>query len=229
MSYFPLITIEGADGVGKSTLIETLYSELAEKGYSVKKYRHPGETDVGTMVRSMVIDLDINLSPMTQALLILANRTQLVEQVLTHDINNGTIVLIDRWDLSTEIYQTCVYESEQTTHFGIGDEVSQRITDFHQRLHQVIKLTEPSIPRATILLDADDATLDQRRPFNGDDRFERMDHHFKRRLRQKYRIAQPRLLYEGACYTLNTDHPLTEADYDGLLDFILGQRTDPAT
>jgi dTMP kinase len=100
-----LITIEGLDGAGKSTLASALAEQLVERGEVVELLREPGGVQVSERIRALVKDPALSVSPRTEALLYAAARAQLVEQRLQPLLDQGAIVLLDRYVDSSLAYQ----------------------------------------------------------------------------------------------------------------------------
>jgi dTMP kinase len=100
-----LITIEGLDGAGKSTLAEGLARELAARGARVELLREPGGVDVSERIRALVKDPQLNVSARAEALLYAAARAQLVEELVLPLLREGAIVLLDRFVDSSLAYQ----------------------------------------------------------------------------------------------------------------------------
>jgi dTMP kinase len=100
-----LITIEGLDGAGKSTLAEALKHELASRGARVELLREPGGVDVSERIRALVKDPALAVLPRTEALLYAAARAQLVEQRIEPLLRDGAVVLLDRFVDSSLAYQ----------------------------------------------------------------------------------------------------------------------------
>ena len=100
-----LITIEGLDGAGKSTLARALADELAARGQIVELLREPGGVDLSERIRALVKDPALSVSARTEALLYAAARAQLVEQKLEPLLAAGTTVLLDRYVDSSLAYQ----------------------------------------------------------------------------------------------------------------------------
>jgi dTMP kinase len=100
-----LITIEGLDGAGKTTLAKGLADELARGGSQVELLREPGGVDVSERIRGLVKDPGLSISPRTEALLYAAARAQLVEERLRPLLGEGAIVLLDRFVDSSLAYQ----------------------------------------------------------------------------------------------------------------------------
>lgn len=99
------ITLEGNEGCGKSTQIRLLHGFLRKKGYSVFATREPGGTAVGDKIRKVLLDPKHRISPLTETLLYMASRAQLVEETILPKLKKGTIVICDRWLDATVAYQ----------------------------------------------------------------------------------------------------------------------------
>jgi dTMP kinase len=100
-----LITIEGLDGAGKSTLAEGLVHELTTRGQSVELLREPGGVDISERIRALVKDPLLPVSPRAEALLYAAARAQLVQERLIPLLEQGAFVLLDRFVDSSLTYQ----------------------------------------------------------------------------------------------------------------------------
>lgn len=97
--------IEGAEGSGKTTQVELLHSYLSDKGYDVVCVQEPGGTDVGELLRGILKRPDLSFGSKTELLMFVASRAQLVEEVIRPSIEEGRVVVSDRFTLSTEVYQ----------------------------------------------------------------------------------------------------------------------------
>jgi len=100
------ITLDGIDGVGKSTQIEKLADHLRVRGSDVVTVRDPGTTPAGTRLREILLDGDIEMHRRTEALLFLASRCEMVETVIRPALEAGRTVISDRFLLSTVVYQS---------------------------------------------------------------------------------------------------------------------------
>ncbi len=100
-----LITIEGLDGAGKSTLAASLARELDQGGSPVVLLREPGGVEVSERIRDLVKDPGLEVAPRTEALLYAAARAQLVEQRIEPLLSEGAVVLLDRFVDSSLAYQ----------------------------------------------------------------------------------------------------------------------------
>jgi dTMP kinase len=100
-----LITIEGLDGAGKSTLGHALALEIAARGCTVELLREPGGVDTSERIRALVKDPTLAVSPRTEALLYAAARAQLVQERVKPLLRESTVVLLDRFVDSSLAYQ----------------------------------------------------------------------------------------------------------------------------
>ncbi len=105
MSRGKLITIEGLDGAGKTTLARSLAAELERRGITVRLLREPGGVEASERIRDLVKDPDVRIGARAEALLYAAARAQLVEEALEPLLAAGTWVLLDRFVDSSLAYQ----------------------------------------------------------------------------------------------------------------------------
>jgi len=100
-----LITIEGIDGAGKTTLAVALVRELARLGAPAELLREPGGVELSERIRALVKDPDLAIGSRAEALLYAAARAQLVEELLLPKLQAGALVLLDRFVDSSLAYQ----------------------------------------------------------------------------------------------------------------------------
>ncbi len=101
-----LITIDGGDGSGKGKQIDFLRAWLANRRLDYVFLRDPGDTDLGEAVRDLLLHRnDLAICPKTELALFMASRAQLVHEKIKPALKNGHIVLVDRYLLSTVVYQ----------------------------------------------------------------------------------------------------------------------------
>jgi dTMP kinase len=100
-----LVSIEGGEGAGKSTVREALHEVLAGHGLEVVSTREPGGTDAGESIRSLLLDPSGRLFPETELLLMFASRAQLVRELILPAIERGAAVLTDRFTDASFAYQ----------------------------------------------------------------------------------------------------------------------------
>ena len=105
MSRGRLITIEGIDGAGKSTLAAGLLDALTDRGVEIQLLREPGGVPAAERIREVVIDPELHVTSRTEALLYAAARAQLVEEAIEPALNRGAWLLLDRFIDSSLAYQ----------------------------------------------------------------------------------------------------------------------------
>jgi dTMP kinase len=164
------ITVEGGDGVGKSTQISLIYEFLQKKGLQVKLTREPGGTEIGEMIRNWILYGEhdqLNLT--TEASLMFAARAYHVDHIIRPSIENGIWVVSDRFTDATYAYQGYAK--------GLNIEVIETlektsINDFK--------------PHMTFLLDSEIDLSRERMKDRTLDYFEREDDSFYHKIREGY-------------------------------------------
>lgn len=100
------IVMEGSDGSGKTTQINLLKEYLEEAGYECLITREPGGTVIGEEIRQLILNPEHKeMSPVTEMLLYAASRAQLVHEVIGPALEEGKIVISDRFVDSSIVYQ----------------------------------------------------------------------------------------------------------------------------
>ena len=99
------ITFEGGDGVGKTTQAALLEEWLVARGRSVLRTREPGGTEVGVLIRDIVLHHRGEVAPRAEALLYAADRAHHVETVVRPALDRGEVVIQDRYLDSSVAYQ----------------------------------------------------------------------------------------------------------------------------
>lgn len=100
------ITFEGPDGAGKSTQIENLRNYLDDLGMESVFTREPGGTELSEGIRDILLDpANKGMATRTEALLYAASRAELVEKVIAPALDQGKIVVCDRYIDSSLAYQ----------------------------------------------------------------------------------------------------------------------------
>lgn len=101
-----LITFEGVEGSGKSTQLRRLAESLRSGGQPVLEAREPGGTALGEAIRSVLLSAaHREMASETELLLYLASRAQLTREVIAPALQDGVIVLCDRFADATTVYQ----------------------------------------------------------------------------------------------------------------------------
>jgi dTMP kinase len=100
------ITFEGGEGSGKSTQIQRLAQALQKQGHAVLQTREPGGTEIGKMIRNILLDgAHSHLNALTELMLYAADRAQHVGELIHPALQEGKIVLCDRFIDATLAYQ----------------------------------------------------------------------------------------------------------------------------
>ncbi|OJU44101.1 MAG: dTMP kinase [Microbacterium sp. 69-7] len=151
------VTFEGGDGTGKTTQATRLETWLREQGRTVVRTREPGGTEVGVLIRDIVLHHRGEVSPRAEALLYAADRAQHVATLVRPALARGEVVIQDRYLDSSVAYQ------------GAG-----RVLDAEQVRDLSMWATEGALPDLTVLLDLDPATA-RRRLDAADKPFDRLE------------------------------------------------------
>ena len=133
-------SLEGIDGSGKTTQLELLANALEAKGYKVVKFREPGGSIISEQIRSLLLDRTFKgkMDNTTELLLYNAARAQVISEVILPALQDGNIVLADRFAFSTLAYQ------------GYGRNLSLK------KVNELSAITcENCFPELTIILDID--------------------------------------------------------------------------
>jgi len=165
-----LVTFEGIEAAGKSTLIAALAGLLADRGDAVLVTREPGGTPFGDSLRAVFIDPAYRIDPWAEVMLLNASRAQLVADVIGPALKDGTVVLCDRFFDATVAYQG----------FGRGLEVELL-------LDVCLIATRRIAPDLTFLIDVPvEVSAARVRARGGPDRVEREGAEFHQRVRDGY-------------------------------------------
>ena len=178
------ITLEGGEGVGKTTQAQLLGQRLERLGHKVALTREPGGTSVGEKLRDIIFRP--GLEPETELLLILAARAQLVAEAIRPALERRETVVCDRYSDSTVAYQgygrgldlaAIAAANELATgglrpdlsvllelpvDVGLGrkaggtgwDSIGQESREFHERVHAGFRLLAAEEPERWVVVDA---------------------------------------------------------------------------
>ena len=165
------ITLEGGEGAGKSSQIQVVEDYLEARGIDVVVTREPGGTPVGQEIRNLLVSGDKDKwSPLSETLLILADRAAHLERVIRPALADGKYVVCDRFFDSTRAYQGIAG--------GLGLEI------IHNLQQPVLGTTLPDV---TLLLDIDpEKGLSRAQERGGDLRFESKTLAYHQTLRQAF-------------------------------------------
>ncbi|MEY3372735.1 MAG: hypothetical protein RLZZ537_1203 [Pseudomonadota bacterium] len=100
-----LISIEGGEGAGKTTVFNAIRQFLSDAGITVIGTREPGGTEVGERIRQVLLSPDHRIVPEAELLLMFASRAQLVQELVRPALAEGHYVLTDRFTDASFAYQ----------------------------------------------------------------------------------------------------------------------------
>ncbi|WP_125131403.1 dTMP kinase [Microbacterium sp. 10M-3C3] len=171
MSAGLFVTLEGGDGAGKTTQARMLEDWLVASGRTVVRTREPGGTDVGVLIRDIVLHHRGDIAPRAEALLYAADRAHHVASIVRPALERGDVVVQDRYLDSSVAYQ------------GAG-----RVLDGDEVRQLSLWATGGLLPDLTVLLDLDPARARARldaddKPF---DRLESERDDFHARVREAF-------------------------------------------
>ena len=162
------ITFEGADGSGKTTQLNLVKGFLEKEGYDVVVTREPGALELGQKIRNILLHYEGVVADRCEMFLFLADRAQHVDTFIKPSIQDGKVVLCDRYIDSTVAYQ------------GYGREQDiQLLKDLNNIAVNSLK------PDLTLLFDVSTETA-QQRVGREKDRLESSGLDFHRRVRNGY-------------------------------------------
>ena len=165
------ITFEGAEGCGKSTQARALWQRLARRGISAVLTHEPGGTALGNRLRYVLKRrLQDKISPMAELFLFAACRVQIINEVIRPGLEQGKVVICDRFADSTIVYQG----------YGRGLNL-ETIEDINDLATEGIK------PHLTVLLDVPARQGLSRKGSRSNDRFEAENITFHQKVRNGYR------------------------------------------
>ena len=201
------ITVEGIEGVGKSTNLAFIRQFLRRHGKEVVLTREPGGTPLGESVRHLLLDPENHsMTPLTELLLVFAARAQHLDSVIKPALARGAWVVCDRFIDATYAYQ------------GGGRQLAaERIAQLEEWVLQGIQ------PGLTLLLDAPvDIALQRANGRSAPDRFEQERADFFDRVRGRY--LDRAHSYPRRIRIIDTSKPLAtvQAQVGDLLSEFLG-------
>lgn len=171
-----LVTFEGIEAAGKSTLIAALAATLRNRGDVVLVTREPGGTPLGDSLRALFLDPALRIDPVAEVMILNASRAQLVADVIAPALRDRAVVLCDRFFDATVAYQG----------FGRGLEVESL-------LEICLTATSRIAPELTFLVDIPvEVSRERVRARGGADRLEREDAAFHDRVRLGYHALAKR-------------------------------------
>lgn len=156
------VTFEGPDMSGKTTQINLVSEILREKGYEVVTTFDPGDTKIGQKIRKIVKN-DENIEKSTELLLFTAARAELIHKVIIPALNEGKIVLCDRFIDSTYVYQGMCK--------GWGIHIIQYLHRVCCSKGDIFLHVDPIYPDLTFIFTGQFSTKRQKDKFEKDEKF----------------------------------------------------------
>ena len=182
------ITLEGGEGVGKTTQQALLAERLQREGYACVSTREPGGTALGEALRELLLHGD-PLTPLAELLLYAADRAEHVNKVIAPALAVGQVVICDRFTDSTLAYQGYgrgldLQQVRQLNHLatgglqphltlwldlppevglarsGLADRLEQERLEFHRRVHQGFQTLAAAEPQRIVRIDAEGSPLE---------------------------------------------------------------------
>jgi len=164
------ISFEGIEGSGKSTQARLFADYLKTRGYTVLTTEEPGGTRIGLKIRSILLDTENHMEPLTELLLYNACRAQHIREFIYPALIRNTIVITDRFSDSTTAYQGYARGIDLTIIKTLDEIAASHLKPF-----------------VTFLLDMDvEEGLRRNREAHKEDRFELETVDFHNRVRKGY-------------------------------------------
>ncbi len=184
------ISLEGSEGAGKSTLIEHLKKYFLDNNIEFLFTKEPGATKEGAELRRILLDKTIELDPLSETFLLLADRLEHVRKIINPALEENKNVLSDRYLDSTYAYQ------------GAGRKINKDELD---KLIMPLNFPEPDL---TIYLDLPvEEGLKRAKGRDNLDRFEEEEMDFFERIRNSYL----KLAHEDSHRIFTIDSTISEA------------------
>lgn len=195
------IVLEGPDGSGKSTMAHKIGQHFSEKGREIEFTREPGGTDISEKIRELILDRNnTEMNYRTEALLYAAARAQLVSEKIIPWLEEGKIVISERF-----VYSSLVYQGLGR---GLGIDEIKKINDFG---------TSGLKPDMVLLLDVNpEKALNRKLNIDGGDRIENEHISFHREVYEGYKkLAQ----FCPEIKTINAERTIEEI-FEEIMDII---------
>lgn len=163
------IVLEGPDRCGKSTQAKLLLNHLIEQGHDVILTREPGGTPTAERIRQLVLEPELNVTPMAELFLYEASRAQHTQEKILPALQAGKTVLCERYTMST-----CAYQ-------GYGRGIDLKVIN---TLNKVATLG--LVPDLTLVFLMSDKYFTERGEYLYSDRLEQEDLAFRQKMRKGY-------------------------------------------
>lgn len=180
----PFISLDGLDGAGKSTQCRLLAEWLRARGLAVVECSDPGGTEIGQVLRNLLLEYRGQMSLPCEALLFMASRAQLTAEIICPALDQNQAVVCDRFLLANVVYQGHAGGLDPQLLWSIGlmatgglepdltfvldlpteiarsrrktqaDRMESRAGDFHERVRSGFRIEAERRPERIVLLDA---------------------------------------------------------------------------
>ena len=194
------ITFEGGEGSGKTTQINRLAASLTEIGYKVITTREPGGTDEAEKIRDLIVQKDGgDWTPLAETLLLFSARIMHVDKVIRPALDDGKIVICDRFSDSTTAYQG--YGRGLDYHF-IEELYTLTLGHFKPDMTFILDIDpETGLERAGRRMASESLDVEHR-----EDKYEQLDLEFHQKIRQAFLDIAER--ESKRCNVISADRPL---------------------
>lgn len=163
------IVLEGPDRCGKSTQAKLLLNHLIEQGHDVILTREPGGTPTAERIRQLVLEPELNVTPMAELFLYEASRAQHTQEKILPALQAGKTVLCERYTMST-----CAYQ-------GYGRGIDLKVINTLNKI-----ATLGLVPDLTLVFLMSDKYFTERGEYLYSDRLEQEDLAFRQKMRKGY-------------------------------------------
>ena len=179
MDVSQFISIEGGEGVGKSSLISGLKHHFESSGREVVVTRQPGGTDLSEKIREVFLK-DLSLHSFSELSLLLADRAHHLKIVVKPAIDEGKVVICDRYHMSSYVYQGM-----------LGGLNAKQITKMIDAMYESLSIEKNYDPDIYLLLDCPVEVSELRLKKRSDQdqeitRFDAKNRDFHEKLRNAY-------------------------------------------
>ncbi|HOM27343.1 MAG TPA: dTMP kinase [bacterium] len=165
-----IVSFEGIDGCGKTTLVKKFYDYLKSQNYDVIILHEPGGTYIGEKIRELLLKKNNKITTFCELFLYLASRAQLIDEKIKKYLMEGKIIILDRYIDSTYAYQ------------GYGRRIPLTLI---KRIHKSIT-RKIFLPDITFLIDEKPENLIEILKKKGKDRIEKESIDFQKKVRNGY-------------------------------------------
>jgi dTMP kinase len=188
-----LITFEGGEGTGKTSLVRDLKAYMNKRGLDPLIVREPGGTKISEQIRNVIKDIsNKEMDCKTETLLFQAARAQICKEIIIPALISGRTVIMDRFGDSSIVYQGVAR--------GIGVDRIKDLNDW---------TTDGLVPDTTFLIDVDPEIGLKRIPYLNNCRLDSEEMSFHQKVRDAY-LDLARINEDDRWVIINADRPYPE-------------------